>query len=277
MFGLLRLLTRLGSFFLFLLLEGICLYLLVTFNENQRSIFWSSANYLSGSTREKVTDIKDYFDLRTRYDSLLAANARLRAQLGNAYYNNLLRQDSARADSTELPLFSYIEARVINNSVAAGNNYLTFDRGALHGVDRHMGVITDGGIVGIVRGASPHYSLGMSLLHSQMRVTAEVKGKGVFGSLSWKGRDPRFLQLEDVPNHQFIEPGDTVQTSVFSRIFPEGIFIGTIEDFDIPQGGSNYRITVRLGLDLAKVRHVYIVNNLMAEELDELEQPFLNE
>lgn len=272
MTALLRFLARLGPIFLFLFLESICLYMIVTYNDVQGRIFFSSANRVTGFFSGQVAQVRDYTALRKENQELVEEIIELRQKLGNAYYDNTASIDTALADSTALPLYTYIDARVINNSINLKNNYLTLNKGEEHGIRPHMGVITGDGIIGIVRGVSPRYSSVMSILHSRTRITADIRNKGYFGALIWRRQDPRFMYLEDVPKHHFVELGDTVQTSRFSRIFPEGIEIGVVEDFRIPEGASNYEIKVRLHTDMGRLRQVLVVNNLMSREIEQLEE-----
>ena len=55
-------------------------------------------------------------------------------------------------------------------------------------------------------------------------------------------------------------------------MFPEGVPIGIVDDF-WREGGSNYyTIQATLINDPSKVKYVYIINNLMKEELEKLEE-----
>ena len=269
--SLLRLLTRLGAVFLFLLLEGVCFYFIIYYNQEQGQLFLKSSNQVVGSIQSRIKRIQNYAKLRQDNQDLVEEIIELRQRLGNAYYDNTASIDTALADSSALPLFTFIDAEVVNNSVSLKNNFLTLNKGSEHGLRPHMGVISNDGVVGVVREVSAHYSVVMSVLHSKTRITAEVVSKGYFGALVWENQDPRFMFLEDVPKHHFVELGDTVQTSRFSHIFPEGIPIGTVSDFSIPEGTSDFRIKVRLSTAMGRIRQVLIVNNLMSQEIDELE------
>ncbi len=48
-------------------------------------------------------------------------------------------------------------------------------------------------------------------------------------------------------------------TSGYSLIFPEGIVIGTISDFNKVEGRNFYDIKVKLSADLKKINHVFII------------------
>ncbi|MBK8041674.1 MAG: rod shape-determining protein MreC [Haliscomenobacter sp.] len=280
MFGLLRLLARFGAVFLFLFLEGICMYLIVRFNENQKAIFASSASYFTGSALNQYQKVTRYARLQKQVESLQKEVSRLENESWKMYYLDQAKTDTARMRLDTLglvPVYSVVEAQVINNSVSGAKNMLTINRGKKHGVSPPMGVITSNGIVGIVRHSTEHFSSVMSVLNTQTRISASVKGKGYFGSLVWKGTDPRHAWLLDVPKHNPVHPGDTIETSGFSTLFPKGVLVGVVRKRWVPSGESNYLIQVELSADLTHVNQVYVVKNLFRKEFDQLEQLSANE
>ena len=96
----------------------------------------------------------------------------------------------------------------------------------------------------------------MSILHKDMGVNCQLKKDGSYGPLIWDGADYKYCLLKDIPTHAKIKAGDTVITSELSGIFPEGIMVGTVENFERRQGESFYTVTVKLSADLKKVNHV---------------------
>ena len=65
--------------------------------------------------------------------------------------------------------------------------------------------------------------------------------------------------------------GDTIVTRE-TTIFPEGIPVGTIRSFETIKGSNFLDIDVSLFADYSKIYQVYCVENLMAEEQQELEK-----
>ena len=61
-------------------------------------------------------------------------------------------------------------------------------------------------------------------------------------------------------------------TSGFSNIFPGELKIGRVTDIRIKNGNNFYTLTVQLWNDLTITRYVYIVDNLMLKELNDLFQ-----
>ncbi|MDX1476881.1 MAG: rod shape-determining protein MreC [Saprospiraceae bacterium] len=252
--NLLQFLFRNGVVFLFLLLEGICLYLVVQTNDRQNEIYHNSANLFTTTLSKQVESFETYWKLRSTNDSLLAENAMLRQRLYNQIKPAPLRE---KRDTT----FTVIPANVIKNSILSRNNYITIDAGKQHGVEKGMGVISDDGPIGVVVGTTQRYAKLMSILHSNAMISAAIKGKGYFGSLVWRSANPTRMQLEAIPKHANLAVGDTIVTSGYSHLFPPDILIGVVEDFRLEGGDNFFNVTVHLKVDMSAVQHVYVVRN----------------
>src|SRR3546814_17805470 len=66
--------------------------------------------------------------------------------------------------------YTYITAKVVNNTVIYRNNYLTLNRGAADGVKSGMGVMGPKGVAGIINDVSEHFSTAYSVLHKDVRI-----------------------------------------------------------------------------------------------------------
>ena len=268
--GLLQLFAAYGNFLLFGFLELLALVLVVNFNQRQGVIWEHSWSMATAGLDQSADWLGEQWALRDELIKLQGENIRLMEQLDNAKYSNAVRQDTFLRDSSE-QLFSYIGANVISNSTISTANFIRLDKGGDHGVRPNMGVISTDGIVGIVRAVTPHFSQVMSLLHRETRIKAAISRSGYFGTLTWNGKNSRYVQLEAIPKHAVLEEGDTVVTSGYSQLFPEGLPIGVIEKYGLGDGGNFYNIEVKLRNDLNKLRYVYVIKNEMWKEHRELE------
>ena len=70
--------SELGNLILFLLLEGISFYLIITYNDSQAKIYHNSINVISGTIADKASNIRGYFSLKEQNTNLLKENARLK-------------------------------------------------------------------------------------------------------------------------------------------------------------------------------------------------------
>lgn len=255
---LIRLVVRYSGLILFLILEGISFYLLIQYNERQNRIFKTSSSQFTGYLTEKFDGITSYFSLQVENQRLVAENA-------------MLRNQKQLKGENEDCFFDYIPARVIGNSIVFNDNYFLLNKGTRHGIEKNSGVVDDEGLVGIIVEASENFSTGISMLHTQTKISGTIGQSGYFGTLIWDGINPRRMLLEDVPTHATVEVGDTIFTSGYSIIFPPGLVIGVVDEID-KEGKDFYfqRIGVRLVNDIAKVKNVYMVKNLEREEMEKM-------
>ncbi len=263
-------------FFLFLFLEVIATVLIVNNNYYQRSIVLNATNEFTGSVKSAFSNITDYFSLKKANIILSEENAILHTLTEKSYIitdrNTYLIDDTVYKQQ-----YTYEGAGIISNSVNKRNNYLMLNKGAADGIDKDMAVISPKGVVGIIRDVSKNFSSVISVLHKDTKISAKIKKNNYIGTLIWKGMDYHTANLLDIPNHVKLTAGDTIITSGFSHIFPEGIMIGVIKNYTIQQGENFYTIKLDFLEDYNKLNYVYIVNNLMKNEQLQLETESQNE
>lgn len=263
-------------FFLFLLLESLCIYLVVQNNYYQRASFVNSSNALAATILSTESNIESYFYLRTENDHLALENAELRSKILDSY--SIIINDLHRVNDTLLKQkYTFTSANVVNNSTNHRNNYLTLNKGSEQGVKNNMAVITSTGVVGQVKDVSANFCTVMSLLHSKTTISAALKKDGSYGPLTWDGTDYAYATLSDIPTHVKIVAGDTVVTSAYSLTFPQNILIGTVESYLRESGKYFYTVRVKLATDFKKLNHVYIVNNMIKAEQQQLEEKSQND
>ncbi len=254
---------------LFLLLLGFSLFLTIQSHSFHKSKFISSANVVTGGIYNWANNIQSYFYLEEYNRQLLEENSQLRSLVANSRDTTAL---STTLDSTSLEgIYSFRIARVINNNYSKVNNYITLDRGANSGIQKEFGVITSQGIVGIVDHVNQKHSRVISILNTNSRINAQLKKTNHFGSLVWNGKDPNVVQLTDVPRQAPVQVGDTIITGGRSLIFPQGIPIGSVEEFTLDQNESYYTLNIRLFNDMTNIGHVYVIENESKEEIKALE------
>jgi rod shape-determining protein MreC len=175
------------------------------------------------------------------------------------------------SDTIRQQQYIYTTGEIINNSINKQKNFFTLSKGKKQGVNIDMAVASPDGVAGIIVGSSDNYSIGMSLLNIDFRLSSRMKSNGYFGSLTWDGRDYRYAILNEIPQHVTVNVGDTVETTSFSAIFPEGIMVGTVSDFE-KTGSDFYKIKVSLATDFKKLNYVSIIGNLKKTEQQDLEK-----
>jgi rod shape-determining protein MreC len=271
MYQLLKLIHSYRAFLVFLFIEFVCFWLLVRSNPYHSAAYFHTSNAVIGSIYETRNDITQYFRLPQVNEELASDNARLRELISQSQIPIVV---NSRIDSIELsksePEYGFLSAKVINNSVALSHNFITINKGRANGILPDMGVISADGVVGKVMSVSDHYATISSLLNTDVFISARIKRTGNFGSIHWDSEDPLSAKMMFVPSHIELQKGDTIVTSGYNSIFPEGIMIGTITEFSL-QTDSFYDIDVDLSNDFTALSYVYVVRNPRREERWELE------
>lgn len=263
--NILLLFARFGSHITFVFLTAICFVLIINYNQTQKSIFLNSSNYYANKLDAKTSKWQSYLSLQEVNDSL-------------AMHNSVLMEKFINIESPTPNLldtsfqYSIIPSNVVNNTFHLRNNHMTLNVGRNDGVKKDMGVISENGILGIVRETSDHLAHVISVLNSQTRISCSVKNFAYPGNLIWKDLNPKFMHLESIPKHVNISIGDTVVTNGFSTIFPPDIVVGTIASFKVEKGSSNYDIKVKLSNNIPNSKIAYVIQNNFAEEQKALEK-----
>ena len=270
--ALFRFLAKYYSFFLFLLLEILSLVMVYNFNSYQKARYLNSSNRITASIYNSFNAVGNYFRLASVNERLARENAHLKSLISDLPYIKITPYSVInRAEITD-SVYRFISARVINNSVDKQYNYITLNKGRKHGVKPDQGIVCSEGIVGVITHVSESYSLGFSVLNKKWGASAKLKSNGTFGPLSWDGKSAEFANLNGIPFHVPVAPGDTVVTSSYSSVFPEGVMIGTVYSVEQPPGDNYYNIVVKLAVNFRALSFVDIVENLKKNEIVTLER-----
>lgn len=270
--SLLNFLTRFSNLIIFLVLEGIAIYLLATGNNYQNTRILNGIRGLTHGVEERIDNTRDYLNLRRINENLALENTALRNSIGR-----LVNRDNSLfftvSDSLYRQQYLCTSAEVISNSVNRQKNFFTLNKGERQGVKVDMAVTTGNGVAGVIVGCSENFSVAMSLLNLNFKLSVRIKSNGYFGSLSWDGRDYRSAVLGEIPQHVSVNIGDTIESTGYSAIFPEGVMVGTVSDFE-KSSGDFYKIKVSLITDFKKLQFVNIIGNMKKTEQFELEKLF---
>jgi rod shape-determining protein MreC len=270
--NLLNFLIRFNNLIIFLILEGITFYLLATGNRYHNTRVMNVVRGLTQGIETKINNTRNYLSLREINESLGAENIALKNSI-----ERLVKRENkvffSVTDTIYRQHYNHTSAEVVENSVNRQKNFFTINKGRKQGIAADMAVVSADGPAGVIVGCSDNYSVAMSLLNLDFRLSVRLKSNGYFGSLNWDGRDYRYAILGEIPQHISVSVGDTVETTGYSAIFPEGLAVGTINDFE-KKGGDFYRIRVSLMTDFKKLHFVDIIGNLEKAEKVELEKPF---
>lgn len=272
MHNLTEFLAKHNHWFVFLVLEVVSMVLLFRYNSYQGSVWFSSANAVTGKVYEWDSAVESYFSLSGVNSQLTQRNAFLEQQvrmLDDSIARLTRSQEAAVTRLSSMVPFQgcrLIPAKVVANMVNRYDNLITIDKGYSDGVKRDMGVVCGMGVVGIVYLVSEHYSIVIPALNSHSNISCTIQRRGYFGYLRWRGGSSQLAYLEDVPRHAHFKLGDNVVTSGYSSVFPPGVMVGKVLHVFNSADGLSYRLQVKLSTDFARLRDVCLVDDSALQE-----------
>ncbi len=261
----------------FLALEFFCAWLIVENNQYQSTKYFNSSSRISASIISFSHRVREYFSLRDINTGLAEENAVLRTKLEQRNQSLYTLEVRELRDPAIINQFDYVSAKVVNNSTSLSKNFITINKGKDAGIKAGMAVISARGAVGKVRSVSEHFSVLISLLNIDEQVSSVIKGLDYFGTAQWDGVDPRVVELLYIPRHVKLHVGDTVTTSGYNAVFPEGILVGVIKEVNLKEETPFYHIKVELAQDFGKLTFVEVIKSNLSQEIDSLERATIDE
>ena len=244
---------------LFLLLELLAIILTIEADKKKSVFMFNTLNTITSGVYSFSYNVKNYLHLRQENEALLKTN------------NNLLNELLNCKGSTSNLSFDVVHAHVLKNTVSRKNNLILLSAGAKEGVKDQSAVISQkGNVVGVVVKVSKRYSAALSILNHLTKLSVKHRPSNTFGYLVWKGNNPRIMYLEDIPVYVKIRVGDTIVTSGYSNIFPEGLTVGVVHSIARSKHANTYIIKVRIAENMSQLSNVFIIHNKSKNELDSL-------
>ena len=263
--NLLNFFIRYSTWFVFVFYVVLSCVLLFQKNPYQHHVYLTSANTVASGAYDVTSNITGYINLRDINEDLQRRNAMLESEVialrnRNRQLRQSIMQDSLR-QLDSIGGFEFIIASVINNSVIKPYNYITIDKGKADGLAPEMGVMDQNGVVGVVNVVSDHHARIISLLNPHFRLSCKLRGNDAFGSLVWDGKKPTEALLEELPKQVKFRHGDTIITSGYSAMFPEGIPVGIIDGSTRGEDDNFNTLRIKLLTDFTTLSTVKVISN----------------
>lgn len=250
--------------------------MLVNYNKTYQALFANTANEITGGIDKRYNDVDYFFHLKETNRKLADENARLH----NLVATNFEGPDSTRKKHVDTlykdttgrgRVFTWMPAKVVNNSVSQENNFITIFRGSKQGVTKDMAVVGPDGIVGRVVLVSDNYARVMSLLNRNSKVSVMLKKGAYSGIAEWDGKDAAHVILKGITKSAQVQKGDTILTSNLSGNFPPGLMVGTVAAIETDQASNFYTLRVKTATNFFNLQYAYLVLNEMWAEQKVLE------
>ena len=212
------------------------------------------------------------------YDSLMAENESLRAQLADAQKS---ARDGIEASEENVRLrealylrqkhTDYIleSAKVVLWSSSNWSSSFTISKGELHGIALNDPVITEyGALVGQVTELGANWATVSTLIDVDMSVGAYVGSNGSSGMVvgEYALMREKTAKLTFLADGAQIFAGDEVLTSGSGGAFPAGLVIGTLQSVQSEAGGQIEYGVVKPQCDLDALVQVFIIKDFQVIE-----------
>ena len=256
---------------IFILLELLSIHFYAGSTPYTQAKLLTASNAIVGGINSAFAGVIRYFGLESENQRLVARVAELENQL-DAYRTTVEEYElHHKLDTSDLK-FRHTPARIINNTVSHQQNFITLNKGFADKVREGMALLTaDGCMLGYVVACTERYSVCMSVLNTEFRASGRPLHSAEFGSISWDGTDRRYVTLSEIPKYTPIQVGDTIVSTSYSFVFPEGVRIGTVEHIANSDNSPSSTIRVRLSADVMTVDKAVLVENRDAEMIMNLE------
>ncbi len=265
--NLIFLIERFHLIIVFLVLEGTAFFFIRKHNLYHDSVIGNHSVAVSGRMYAARNNVVSFFNLKSENERLTRENTEILALVGEQQH---FIPDSTLPDYSDVYTFTYIPAKIIDNSLTETVNHLILDKGASDGVRKNYGVITFGGVIGMITHITEHYSKVMSVVSTKSRISVKHNKSNAFGNLIWNGNDPWKMTIENVNKTNPVEVGDTFSTTGYSNFFPPDIPAAVVTEVTKDPSGSFLNIEAVLSVEVDKIGYVYIVQGKDREVLDSL-------
>lgn len=201
-----------------------------------------------GNTRQKIAE------LNTQVDKLTAQAA------VNEDIAGQLNQLKGVLDLAGRGGYKVVAARVINRgSNSTFKQTITIDAGSSSGIERNMTVISDAGLVGVVKSVTSSSAIVLLMSDPTFKVGVRIAGTQSIGVVSGQGGDSYLLQLLDTTGE--IKKGDVLiaRGSDGNKPFVPGVPVGVVNTVQSNASSITQNADVDGITDLEKVGVVAVV------------------
>jgi rod shape-determining protein MreC len=159
-----------------------------------------------------------------------------------------------------------LTARVIGVSPTAWFNTVVVDKGSSDGVKRFMPAVSASGVAGYVMEVYRYSSKILLLTDSNSKVSVIAQRSRARGVV--QGTETGGCLLKYVEATADVAEGDILVTSGDSKIYPEGLLVGRIEELRRRPGDLFQSARVTPETDFAKIEEIALILDAKTPEID---------
>jgi len=262
-----------------LLVSIILLVALIGYSmSDRRSLTWpeqfmkDSVGWVQTVFKQPALYVAGFFENVYEMKNLYEENQVLKEHLDNyakiAVEVNVLRLQNKDLKETidikeSLLDHSVIPALVIHRSPDRWNEFIGVNKGAQHGIEKDMAVITAKGLVGKIKHVSEFTSTVQLLTDHDLtnRISAMVDAEDVevFGFIEGFDEETGALMFRKIEADAQIEEEQTVITSGLGGVFPKGLIVGKVIKVEADEYGLTKNAYIEPTASFHNLDHVMII------------------
>lgn len=237
-----------------------------------QGLFYIPANAVTGF----FEDTRDY---RVIFEENKILKYNLNQYIQVVSESNQLKEENKRLKDLldykeeNIDKFQLVATKVISRSPDKWNNMLVIDKGAKHGIEKDMAVITTSGFIGKVYSVS-NYSSNVQLITDSSYnsfVFALIQSEPqTYGTVEGYDKINNIIMIEQVELEAIIKPGQLVTTSSLGGVFPSGLVIGKIAYIkEDNTSGLTKTIYVKPNADFYHLDEVFVITEFIGQQKDD--------
>lgn len=161
--------------------------------------------------------------------------------------------------------FEKVNATVISRNNEYWLNTIIIDKGKDNEIKKGMAVITKDGLIGKISNVTKTTSEVKLITTSDIKyktsVTIRINNKDYYAILNGYDKNKQLLKVVAVDKNIDIKKGDVVLTSGLGNI-PQGIYIGTIETFEMDNYELSKIVYIKSKQDFNDINYVTVLKEL---------------
>jgi rod shape-determining protein MreC len=267
--NIIRLIQKYRNFLFFLVLELISFLFIFNWrNSFHHSTFIGASNSVTGYMYESKTSILNYFNLREINEKLQYENQYLREKLHNQEIK-LGKKFLKVNDSLYLRNYKFLKVEILNSQYKYVENSILLNKGKTNGIKDKMGVIGVNGVIGVINKSSSYYSSVVPVINPHFVLSVIHKSSSTWGNLQWVANVNTYqtATISNIPNYTPIKEGDLFVTTGSDGIFPKGIPIGMVKNFEKNTETQMMKVEISLSEDFSNTHTGFVVYNSVRDEL----------
>ncbi len=204
-----------------------------------------------------IDSVIDFFRSDSEIKALKFQNAELMMQVNllrqNEFENKKLKELINLSDTSK---FDLIPVNVVSKLVTRTQGTFLLNKGKNDSISTGMPVIDEKGLVGIVSEVTSEFAVVKTLKNSTLSIAITIQRTNVDGIMNWDGKE---LIIKNIPTTYDVIPGDRIETSDFSTLFPPAVPVGLVLEKKSNALGLLHNISVKPAADIDGAENLFIV------------------